>query len=130
MGEDEEEEEAAADEDEEDGEGKAKNEMIFLAGRLYREDIEIRQPPAPEPKDGEEAVPQEKMYKTKWIYERWNKVVNSSEFYDVAGQLGDILKRSRREIMSNKERVREAKMQVMKAAEEKKALLAQAALKK
>lgn len=124
MGEDEEEEEAAADEDEEDGEGKAKNEMIFLAGRLYREDIEIRQPPAPEPKDGEEAVPQEKMYKTKWIYERWNKVVNSSEFYDVAGQLGDLLKRSRREIMSNKERVREAKMQVMKAAEEKKALLA------
>ena len=41
-----------------------------------------------------------------------------------------MLKTSRQDVRSQKERIKEAKTAVMKAAEEKKALLAQAALKK
>lgn len=44
--------------------------------------------------------------------------------------MGNLLKRSSREIKSNKERVKEARSAVLKAAEEKKALLAAAAAKK
>ena len=53
-----------------------KKETIFLAGRLYREDIELPRDldEAPEGEDGE--APPVK-YKTKWIYERWNKIVSS-----------------------------------------------------
>ena len=54
----------------------AKKETIFLAGRLYREDIELPRDldNAPEGEDASEAPVK---YKTKWIYERWNKVVTS-----------------------------------------------------
>ena len=82
-------------------------------------------PPQPEPKEGEEPLPPpEKKYKTKWIYEKWNKIVTSQEFYDIPGQLGAILKSSRQDSRSQKDRIKEARHQVMKAAEEKKALLA------
>ena len=72
-------EDAAAEEAEEEEEEKAaKKETIFLAGRLYREDIELPRDPAPEPGDGEDAASEPPAkYKTKWIYERWNKVVSS-----------------------------------------------------
>ena len=53
----------------------AKKETIFLAGRLYREDIELPRDLDEGPaSDGEERPTK---YKTKWIYERWNKVVSS-----------------------------------------------------
>jgi len=96
-----EEEEANEDEDEEGGDDDKKKETIFLCGRLYREDIELREVEKPaEPKEGEEAEAQEpeKKFKTKWIYERWNKVVTSAEFPDVPGQLGALLKNSRKEL--------------------------------
>lgn len=53
-----------------------------------------------EPKEGEEVEEKEpeKKFKTKWIYERWNKVVTSAEFPDVPGQLGALLKNSRKEL--------------------------------
>lgn len=127
--EDAEEEQEPAEDDEE--EKPVKKETIFLAGRLYREDTEIKQAPAPAPKEGEEApaAPDSK-WKTKWIYEKWNKVVNSADFSDVPATMGQLLKKSRQEIRSNKDRVKEAKSAVIKAAEEKRALLAAAAAKK
>lgn len=85
--EDAEEEQADEDEEDEDGAPKAKNEMIFLAGRLYREDTEVKtkggerqseeQPPASSDKPANDEDPK---FKTRWIYERWNKVINTSEF--------------------------------------------------
>ena len=125
------EEKEAEEEDEE--EAGVKKETIFLAGRLYREDTIIKQAPVvvEPPKEGEEPLPPpEDKYKTKWVYERWNKVVNSVDYPDIPGMLGELLKNSRNEIRSNKERVKEARAAVLKAAEEKKALLAAAAAKK
>ena len=141
-------EEAGLEEDEEgeenqeeegsDAEPKAKKETIFLCGRLYREDIEIPQARQEQtsPREGEKSISQEEVaepepkYKTKWVYERWNKVVTSDEFPNVPKQLGEILKSSRQEMRANKDRVREAKQAVLKAAEEKKALAAALAAKK
>ena len=71
--EDPEEPEAAEESGEEDAGPKKEN--IFLAGRLYREDIELPRDLDEGPaSDGEERPTK---YKTKWIYERWNKVVSS-----------------------------------------------------
>jgi len=56
--------------------------------------------------------------------------VTSAEFPDVPSQLGALLKSSRQEMRSNKERIKEAKQAVLKAAEEKKALAAALAAKK
>ena len=71
--EDPEEPEAAEESGEEDAGPKKEN--IFLAGRLYREDIELPRDLDEAPaSDGEERPTK---YKTKWIYERWNKVVSS-----------------------------------------------------
>lgn len=124
------EEEPVEEEEDEDGEANTKKETIFLCGRLYREDIEQPQAKQPEPKEGEDAVEPEKKYKTKWVYERWNKVVSSGEFPDVPAQLGKVLKDSRNELKTNKDRVKEAKTAVLKAADEKKALAAALAAKK
>ena len=100
-------------------------------GRLYREDTILKNQPVPEPKEGEEdTAPPEPKYKTKWIYERWNKIINTGEYPNIPEQMGELLKTSRQEVRSNKERVKEAKMAVIRAAEEKKALLAAAAAKK
>ena len=71
-------EEAEPAEESGDEDAGPKKENIFLAGRLYREDIELPRDPAPEPGDGEDAASEPPAkYKTKWIYERWNKVVSS-----------------------------------------------------
>ena len=117
------EEEAEADEDDENAPA-ARKETIFLAGRLYREDIEIKnkKKPSPSPIEGENV--QEKKYKTKWVYERWNKIVNTAEYPNLPATLGEVHRSTRQQIRSNKERVKEARAAVIRAAEEKKALLA------
>lgn len=101
-----------------------------MAGRLYREDTEIKQPPPPEPKEGEEPVEApETKWRTKWVYERFNKVINSADYPNLPLQLAGLLKSSSEEVRSNKDRVKEARAAVIRAAEEKKALLAAAAAK-
>ena len=68
-------EEPEAAEESEGEDAGPKKENIFLAGRLYREDIELPRDLDEGPaSDGEERPTK---YKTKWIYERWNKVVSS-----------------------------------------------------
>ena len=68
-------EEPEAAEESGDEDAGPKKENIFLAGRLYREDIELPRDLDEGPaSDGEERPTK---YKTKWIYERWNKVVSS-----------------------------------------------------
>lgn len=76
----EEEEENAEEEELEDGQEPVKKETIFIAGRLYREDTILKnQTPPPEPEEGEDPVKPEPKYRTKWIYEKWNKFINTSE---------------------------------------------------
>lgn len=106
-----------------------KKETIFLAGRLYREDTQIKQSPPPEPAEGEEPVEQKIKWKTRWIYERVNKIVNTGDYPDLPQSLANLLKSSESEVISNKRRVKEARSAVVRAAEEKKALLAAAAAK-
>ena len=69
-------EEPAVEESENEDAGP-KKETIFLAGRLYREDIELPRDPMDEPAEGEDGEEPAIKYKTKWIYERWNKVVTT-----------------------------------------------------
>ena len=92
--EDGEEEAEEVDEDEENA-PPTKKETIFLAGRLYREDTEIKNKGAPTPKEGETVDNKDKKYKTKWIYERWNKIVNTAEYPNLPITLGEVLRSTR-----------------------------------
>lgn len=87
--EDEEEAEQNEEEELEEGEEPLKKETIFLAGRIYREDTEVKSHSPQKPVEGQDApsAPEVKL-NTKWVYERWNKVVNSAEFPDLPQQLG------------------------------------------
>ena len=115
----------------ENGDEKPTKETIFLAGRLYREDIITKvEPSLQSVEEGEEKPEPEIIVDTKWIYERWNKVVDSETFPNIAQAMGDLLKRSGEELASQQEKVKEAKDVVAQAAAEKKAQLAAAAAKK
>ena len=84
-------------------------------------------------RSGESQIPPpepEIQVSTKWIYERWNKVVDSETFPNIAQSMGDLLKRSGEELAEQQAKVKEAQDIVLKAAEEKKAQLAAAAAKK
>ena len=121
-------EEGEENEEEEDNARKVEN--IFYAGRIYREDIELPSDPVPAPAEGEEPAKPEKKYKTKWIYERWNRIISTKDYPNMPARLGGLLKDSRQEVRSQKMRIKEAREAVARAAEEKKALLAAAAAKK
>merc|ERR1719469_62156 len=118
------EEEAVEEDEDEDGEGKQTKETIFLAGRLYREDTIIKSPEPSSsitPRDTSGAdIEDENTVITKWIYERWNKVVTSDNFPDIAKSMGSLLQRSEEEVNSNAERIKEAKDVLVRAAENKK----------
>ena len=100
MEEDEGEDEAVDDEEDLDGEAKVQKEVILLAGRLYREDTWTKLPQTTlEPTEGEgevSAKEREPEYElsTKWIYERWNKVVTNEKFPDVAKTMGELMQKS------------------------------------
>lgn len=121
---------AAGDEEAEDGDEagkKQKNEVIWLAGRIYREDVVIKSKPstaldesADEPKSPGEEVD------VKWIYERYNKAITTEQFPSIASTLADLHCRSREEIDTFKARVKDAKQDVSAAAEKRKADLAAA----
>jgi hypothetical protein len=77
------EDEAAADgENEEaeeaDGEPKKKNEVIYLAGRLFREDPKTK--PKPERTGNETPISEDEEDEVapKWIYEKWNKAISTA----------------------------------------------------
>lgn len=92
-------EEEVKEEPEDGEEAEPVKETIFLAGRLYREDIITKIQPSLEPlEEGQEPPEPEIIVNTKWIYERWNKVVDSETFPDVARSMGDLLKRSKEEV--------------------------------
>ena len=72
----------------EDGEGadededapKQRNELIYVVGRVYREDVHPRT---------------NRVYGSpKWIYEKWNQVVTSAKFPNIHQTLADLYLRS------------------------------------
>jgi len=88
------------DEEDEDGEAKPVKETIFLAGRLYREDtwVKVSQTTLEQTieSDGKikSAREPEMQLTTKWIYERWNKVVTNEKFPDVAKTMSMLMQKS------------------------------------
>jgi len=69
--------EAEAEVDEEaNGDGKKKNEVIYLAGRIFREDPKTK--PKPERAGDETPVSEVEEPQPKWIYEKWNKAISTS----------------------------------------------------
>lgn len=74
---------APADEDNEDGDNKeasARNENIFLAGRIYREEVQNKVKGDPSTKNRRLGG-----VGFRWVYERYNKVVNSAKFENGIG---------------------------------------------
>ena len=74
-------EDEAAEEAPEDGEegedAKKKNEVIYLAGRLFREDPKTK--PKPERTGNETPISDdEEDVQPKWIYEKWNKAISTA----------------------------------------------------
>ncbi len=75
-------EEAVGEEDEldENGEPKARKEVIYIAGRVYKEEVN--------PKNKKPyAYP-------KWIYERYNQVVTSEKFPQIEKSLANLYRSS------------------------------------
>jgi hypothetical protein len=65
----------AADEDDADAEPVKRNELVYVVGRLYRDEaMEKRKPGA------------------KWVYEKWSRVTTSEMFEDIASELAGIRK--------------------------------------
>lgn len=89
------EDEGAADaeaegEEEADGEGKKKNEVIYLAGRIFREEPKIKPRAGDETPTSDVEEPQ-----PKWVYEKWNKAISSSKYPEIEKTLADIHFRAR-----------------------------------
>lgn len=79
-------EEIAGEEDEldENGEPKARKEVIYIAGRVYKEEVN--------PKNKRPyAYP-------KWIYERYNQVVTSEKFPQLEKTLANLYKNAVEEV--------------------------------
>ena len=78
--------EGEAEEGEEEGEGKKKNEIIYLAGRIFREE-----PPAKPARAGDETPnSQEDEPQPKWIYEKWNQAISTSKYPQIEKTLADL----------------------------------------
>jgi hypothetical protein len=59
--------------DDEEAEPVKRNELIFVAGRLFRDE-----------------VLEKKKSGAKWVYEKWSRVVTSDTFEDIAVSLASI----------------------------------------
>lgn len=89
-------------EDDEDAEPKVRNELVYVAGRLFRD----------------EAMEKRRGGK-KWVYESYNKVCTTEKFGDVAVALSKLYKRSQGELQNITDKMFEANKHKIEAAEEK-----------
>lgn len=101
--------------DDEDALPNSRNELIFIAGRVYREDFNPRTKKAQAPK---------------WIYERLNQVTTSQKFPDIHKTLADLCKSASEEVEFYDSEIKHAQEKLAAAAEERKAAAIAAAAKK
>ena len=80
----------------EEAEQKPKNELIYLAGRIFREDVVVKGNRSPREQ-------------TKWVYERWNKAITSESYPQIAETLANLHKSAYSEVKSFERRVADAK---------------------
>ena len=122
-------------EGEENAPKKQKNQVIYLAGRIFKETtekpIKQSQSPSPEPDaDGRVSPRSPKVEKEhKWVYERWNKAITSEQFPNIQETLANLHVKAREEISSFDQKVAEAKAAVLAAAEKRRQDLLAAAKK-
>ena len=64
------------------------------------------------------------------MYEKWNKVVTSDKYPSIQGRLADLHKSIIKEEKIRKVKIDSARQAVIKAAEERKAMIAAASAKK
>jgi hypothetical protein len=102
-----------ADEEAEDpADRKVRNELIYLAGRLYCEK-------------------NEKTGALKWIYEKWNQLVTSDKYADgIHNSLNDLYKNTMEELAGYEEQIAAAHQRMAEAAEEKRQAVIAAQSKK
>lgn len=91
-------------------ERKSRNELVYLAGRIYCETS----------KSGQH----------KWIYEKWNQLVETQKYPNLDQSLADLYKHSCDESAGYDEQINQAQMRMSEAAEEKRAAQIAAASKK
>ena len=103
----------------EDGAQKPKNQLIYLAGRLFREEIESKSAGVSDG-EGEERSPRVQEEAFKWVYERWNKAITTDQYPNIEQTLAGLHARAREEIGTFENRVTEAKAAVAAAAEKRK----------
>jgi hypothetical protein len=104
-------EETAEDAEDEDGNPKARNELIYLAGRVH---CEVNK----------------KTQAKEWIYEKWNQVVTSDKYPDICKTLTDLNKAAVDEVAGYEEQIQQAQHKLTEAAEEKRQAAIAAAQKK
>lgn len=95
---------------------KARNELIYCVGRIYREDVNQRT---------------NRVYTSpKWVYEKWNQVVTSAKHPKVQQTLADLYLQSINDQKYYAEQIKEAHQKLADAAEERKQAAIAAAKKK
>jgi hypothetical protein len=101
----------AADEEAEADEPKTRNELIYIAGRIYCEE---------DPKSGHR----------NWIYERYNELVTSDKHPELEQELANLYRRAIQEQQGYQEQIRAAHQRINEAAEERRQAAARDAAKK
>ena len=91
--------------------------MIYLAGRIFRE--EITRPKANRDQSQDEGSPELREDEYKWVYERWNKAITTDQYANIEETLASLHIKAREEIGSFEGRVVEAKAAVAAAAEKR-----------
>lgn len=89
-----------ADEDDAADASKPRNELVYIAGRVYK-------------------------CEGKWIYEQYHHVTTTEQFPDIAASMGDLFRRAKREVAMYEERLTAAKEKIVRAQEQRR--LAEAA---
>lgn len=92
-----------------DGEAGKRNEIIYLAGRIYRDAAADALPLLD---DGKQPTPN-------WIYERWNQVVTSDAYPNIANTLAGLYCSTKEEAVEYDRRIKQANEAVNRAAEER-----------
>lgn len=103
-------------EGEDEDQPSVRNELVYIAGRVYKEDVDQRT---------------KKAHKTpKWIYERYNQVITTQKFPDFQNTLADLQRNADEEVNFYESEIRAAQEKLQVVAEEKKAAALAAAAKK
>lgn len=93
----------------------ARNELVYVVGRVFCDD-KLRK--------------KSKNSSTCWVYEQYNKIVESQKFPDVAQTMADLIRSANEEVEEYDSLIKQAQDKLQQVAEERKAAQAAAQAKK